>query len=311
MCVPSAPDDNAMSAKPPVPECDSMTKIAEEMDTLRSVPCSKRRTTSEYVMLCLIGFGAIDKRDGLMRVLQWSLEPLLLYSSFIKDPPSNEFEAILVTKKQVVVDDVEEFLALFNMGICCIQFDEYMQPDMVTCISRIHHLGKHWYGTFKNKTAARIRRDFYTQYGKDQRAKEIQRVLDVTGMTFTPRNMLALHDRINTLQNNLSRIERQLQSARTSNGLDATAHINLASAYRRLQASGALPATARVRPTLDLQVRVPPVMLAPLPEEPPPPPPPMSPDPIYVPSTPPAPPPVRVVARPPPTGDVFVYVVRD
>jgi hypothetical protein len=136
-------------------------------------------------------------------------------------------------------------------------------------------------------------------------------VLDVTGMTFTPRNMLALHDRINTLQNNLSRIERQLQSARTSNALDATAHINLASAYRRLQANGALPATARVRPTLDLQVRVPPVMLAPLPEEPPPPPPPMSPDPIYVPSTPPAPPPVRVVARPPPTGDVFVYVVRD
>jgi hypothetical protein len=299
-----------MSAKPPVPECDSKNKIAEEMDVLRSVHCSKRRTTSEYVMLCLIGFGAIDKRDGLMRVLQWSLEPLLLYSSFIKDPPSNEFEAILVTKKQVVVEDVEEFLALFNMGICCIQLDSYMQPDMVTCISRIHHLGKHLYGSFKSKTAARIRRDFYAQYGKDQRAKEIQRVLDVTGMTFTPRNMLALHDRINTLQSSLSRLERQVQSARVSSALDASANANLAHAYRRLQASGALPATARVRSTLDLQVRVPPVMLAPLAEEPPPPPPPMSPDPIYVPSSPDAPP-IRVVARPPPTGDVFVYVVRD
>jgi len=313
MCVPPAPEDNAMSAampKPPVPDCDNMNKIAEDMDVLRSVHCSKRRTTSEYVMLCLVGFGNIEKRDGLMRVLQWTLEPLLLYSSFIKDPPSNEFEAILVTKKQVVVEDVEEFLALFNMGICCIQFDEYMQPDMVTCISRIHHLGKHWYGTFKNKTAARIRRDFYTQYGKDQRAKEIQRVLDVTGMTFSPRNMLTLHERINTLQHSLSRLERQLQAARTSNTLDTSANANLASAYRRLQASGALPASLRVRPTLDLQVRVPPVMLAPLAEEPPPPPPPISPGPIFAPSSP-DPAPIRVVARPPPTGDVVVYVLRD
>lgn len=311
MCVTSTPDDNAMSAKPSVPECESMKKIAEEMDTLRSVPCSKRRTTSEYVMLCLIGFGSIEKRDGLMRVLQWTLEPLLLYSSFIKEPPSNEFEAILVTKKQVVVEDVEEFLALFNMGICCIQFDSYMQPDMVTCISRIHHLGKNWYGSFKHKTAARIRRDFYTQYGKDQRAKEIQRVLDVTGMTFTPRNMLVLHDRINTLQNSLSRLERQVQSARndTNSALETTAHINLASAYRRLQANVALPVSARVRPPLDVQVRVPPAMQAPLAEEPPPPPP-LSSEPIYVPSSPEAPH-IRVVSRPPPTGEVFVYIVRD
>jgi hypothetical protein len=66
----------------------------------------------------------------------------------------------------------------------------------------------------------------------------------------------------------------------------------------------------RVRPTLDLQVRVPPVMLAPLAEEPPPPPPPVPSSPIYVPSSPDHAP-LRVVARPPPTGDVFVYVVRD
>ena len=46
-----------------------------------------------------------------------------------------------------------------------------MQPDMVTCLSRIHHLGRNWYGTFRSKSAARVRRDFYAQYGKDQRAK--------------------------------------------------------------------------------------------------------------------------------------------
>jgi hypothetical protein len=239
--------------KPPVPECDNMNKIAEEMDILRNIHSSTRRTTTEYFMICLIGFGSIERRDALMRVIQWTLEPIVLYSAFIKNVDSQEFEAVIITKKQVTITCVEDWLSLFNMGLCCIQFDGYMQPDMVTCISRIHHLGKHWFGTFKSKPAARVRRDFHTQYAKDQRAKELQRVFDVTGLAVTPRNMLVLHDRINSLQHHIARLERQVQSARALSSEAATeidltvpARTNLASAYRRLQASGDLPATARV-----------------------------------------------------------------
>ena len=335
MCLLPPLDTGEMSSvlqKPPVPECENMNRIAEVMDVLRAAPLSVRRTTTEYVMLCLVGFSSIEKRDALMRVLQWTLEPLLLYSAFIKEAPSNEFEALIVTKKQVVVDDVEQWLDLFNMGICLIQFDGYMQPDMVTCISRIHHTGKHWYGTFKSKSAARVRRDFYAQYGKDQRAKDVARVLTVTGLAMTPNNMLHLHSRVNELQNRVSSLERDLQAARSGHGgasmaheagFAALAHANLASAYRRIQARGDMPEIVNpyrlqaranlptiVIPPVMLPENIPPVGMQPAMDEDPPPPPPDSP--IYIRS--PSPErahPVPYIRRPPPTGDVVVFVVRD
>ena len=335
MCLSPPPDAHAMPAatqRPPVPECENKNRIAEDMDVLHSAPLSARRSTSEYVMLCLIGFGALEKRDALLRVVQWTLEPLLLYSSYIKEHPSNEFEAIVVTKKQVVFDDVEAWLELFGMGICCIQFDGYMQPDMVTCISRIHHLGKHWFGTFKSKAAARVRRDFYAQYGKDQRARDLARVIDVTGLAMTPQNMLRLHDRVIFLQNRVSSLERELEAVhRSASGAasgaansaapapDASfatlARINLANAYRRLQARGDLP-----------PIVIPPVTLPALDEDPPPPPPPPPPpiyvddrarrsaSPIYIASPEPARAPAHpepFVRREPPNGNVVVFVVRD
>jgi hypothetical protein len=70
-------------------------------------------------------------------------------------------------------------------------------------------------------------------------------------MTVTPHNMLLLHDRVTTLQNHISRLERQMQAlrsvAREPVG-DATPSppINLASAYRRLQFSDDV--SARIRP---------------------------------------------------------------
>ena len=332
MCLPPLPDANEMPAvtqKPPVPECDNMNRIAEDMEVLHNAPLSARRTTSEYVMLCMIGFGSLDRRDALLRVVQWTLEPLLLYSSFIKEPPSNEFEAIIITKKQVVFDDVEAWLELFNMGICCIQFDGYMQPDMVTCISRIHHLGKHWFGTFKSKSAARVRRDFYAQYGKDQRARDIARVLDVTGLAMTPQNMLRLHDRVVTLQNRVSSLERELQAVHRGAASEAIepdvsfatlSRVNLANAYRRLQARGEIPSDANPHHSIQNRNGLPaiaiPAVMQPVSHEDllPPPPPPPSDLPIYIASTEPLRAqahPMSFVRRPPPTGEVVVFVVRD
>jgi len=254
MCLPPAHGFSDMpldTQKPDVPACENMNKIAEDMEVLRDMHMSSRRTTTEYLMLCLIGFAPVEKRDALMRVIQWTLEPLMLYSSYIKETDTSEFETIVITKKQVPVDALEEWLELFNMGICCIQFDNYMQSDMVTCLSRIHHLGKNWYGTFRSKAAARVRRDFYAQYGKNQKAKELARVLDVTGLAMTPRNMMVLHDRMRALQEQVVRLERQLHAARDSAAQRAPAtefaimaRANLASAYRRLQAAGDLHATA-------------------------------------------------------------------
>lgn len=276
MCLPPAEDRNTMlpssgpcPPKPPVPQCDNMNKIAEDMDVMRHVVSSGRRTTNEYLSLCIIGFGSIERRDAFLRVVQWTLEPLLLYSSFIKEVATKEFEAVLITKKQVTATAVEEWLGLFNMGVVCIQFDAYMQVDMVTCISRIHHMGRHWYGSFKAKPAARVRRDFYKEHMRETAAKEHQRVLAVTGMTVTPRNMLALHDRVSNLQAHVSHLERQIAQRRAAadaataisgeidlslsrvvDATEAVARENLASAYRRLLARGEMPLSQPQTPPL-------------------------------------------------------------
>jgi hypothetical protein len=341
--------------KPPVPKCDNMNKIAEEMDAFRLTQMSVRRTTNEYLMLCIIGFGSIDRRDALMRVIAWALEPILLYSAFIKDLSTQEFEAVVITKKQVSANAVEDWLGLFNMGLCCIQFDSYMQPDMVTCISRIHHMGKHWFGSFKARSSARVRRDFYKEHMKEIKAKEHQRLLDVTGLTLTTRNMLMLHDRVGVLQTHVARLERQIEEQRdvipehalqslvaiserqieqrraamtaaassedirdlerdattvamVSRFAQSAGRLNLASAYRRMQANVQLrdlPAAAQLQAVH---------------EEIPPPPPPMvdltSPplSPAQVPPTEPRNPQahgITFIARPAPTGNVTVYVVRE
>jgi hypothetical protein len=322
-----------------------MNQIAEEMDVMRHVVSSGRRTTSEYLSLCLIGFGSIERRDALMRVVQWALEPLLLYSSFVKDVATKEFEAVLITKKQVTATAVEDWLGLFNMGVVCIQFDSYMQADMVTCISRIHHMGRHWYGSFKAKPAARVRRDFYKEHMRETAAREHQRVLAVTGMTVTPRNMLALHDRVSNLQAHVAHLERQIQQRRAASdaasaiagemdtsltrvvdAAETAARENLASAYRRLQARGAIPVPAAMMPS---QQNTPPLVYdltsapqSPIPIEP------ASPVPAsprqddtlfvsrqwHVPLA--LPQAVAFVARPPPTGvvtvgNMTVYVMRE
>lgn len=200
--------------RPAIPDCDNKNTISEMMDSMRQTQSSVRRTTNEYKMFCFIGFASIARRDALIRVVNWALQPLLTYSAFVKDIQSQEFEAIIVTKKQIDMNAVEEWLGLFNMGICCIEFEQYMQPAMVTCISRIHYKGKHWYGSFKTKQSARVRRDFYKQYTKREQENEQQRVLEVTGMTVTPRNMLALHGRLASMQTYVRFLERENESSR-------------------------------------------------------------------------------------------------
>ena len=336
MCLPPPAHGDSMQtsntdtmSKPPIPKCDNMNKISEEMDAFRLTQMSVRRTTNEYLMLCVIGFGSIERRDALMRVISWALEPILLYSAFIKDISTLEFEAVIITKKQVSSTAVEDWLGLFNMGICCIQFDSYMQPDMVTCISRIHHMGKHWFGSFKARSSARVRRDFYKEHMKELKAKEHQRLLDITGLTLTPRNMLTLHDRVSGLQAHIARLTRVVREIREAaetpvvgygeplanlvlrlTDSDAPtrladtidARTNLTSAYRRPQASDTLPAQARIR---DVPLPPPPptVDLTSPPESP-----------AYAPNTPQQNPAVRgiaFIARPEPTGNVTLYVLRE
>ena len=304
-----------------------MNRISDDMDGFRNTMMSTRRTTNEYLMLCLIGFGSIERRDALMRVIAWALEPLLLYSAYIKDLSTQEFETVMITKKLVSATAVEEWLGLFNMGLCCIQFDSYMTPDMVTCISRIHHMGKNWFGSFKAKTSARVRRDFYKEHMKEMKAKEHQRLLEVTGLTLTTRNMLLLHDRVGSLQVQVARLERQIAERRESlPGNESLEHgeigdqgsnltvlrsrmadqqRQLTRAYSNLSAVNSRQITLMSR---ELSVEIPPpppptIDLTSSEESPP----------NVAPSQSNDAPPrgIAFIARPPPTGHVTVFVVRE
>jgi hypothetical protein len=44
-----------------------MQRIADDMQAIRSIRCSTRRSTSEYLMFCMVGFGSLERRESRRR----------------------------------------------------------------------------------------------------------------------------------------------------------------------------------------------------------------------------------------------------
>jgi hypothetical protein len=102
------------------------------------------------------------------------------------------------------------------MSVCFIEFQDYMQPDMVSCISRIHHLGNMRETNFGFKIATKIRRDFHREHNKKQKAMQAQRLLDETGLHFTMENMFALHIRVQQQRGTIQRLQEELLAERAA-----------------------------------------------------------------------------------------------
>ena len=145
------------------------------------------------VMTSLVAFGDLSMRSVFMMCVGRALQPTVMHSAYIKDVGTREFEVVLLSKKNIPLGDLENFLDLFNMSVCVIPFSRYMGPDMLEGISRILVKGRHHAGNFHTQHAQTVRRYYQCKKrGKllEDRKAEVRRV---TGMAFTPDNMLLLN----------------------------------------------------------------------------------------------------------------------
>lgn len=167
-------------------------EIAGMIQWMSEVAAATNATTYP-VMTSLVAYGDLSMRSVFMMCVGRALQPTVMHSAYIKDIATREFEVVLLSKKNIPLGDIEEFLDLFNMSVCVIPFSRYMGPDMLEGISRILVKGRHHAGNFHTQHAKTVRRYYQCKKrGKllEDKKAEVRRV---TGMTFTPENMLLLN----------------------------------------------------------------------------------------------------------------------
>ena len=182
--------------------------IEQEMDIFRNIPPEP----GKYQCMCtFVAFGTTTERTLLMNCLMYAFQPDLLYSAYVKSYENKEYETILLLRKKISVDAVENFLGLFRMSTCVIPFDTLMSDEMATSISRIH-AGSNQYGNFFSKVNTSLRRKFYYKRQKQKKMQELQHVLDVTGMRFSPDNMIRLYHELSVSRCDNATLRARIQS---------------------------------------------------------------------------------------------------
>jgi hypothetical protein len=164
--------------------------IYQQMFAFRQM---RAEQTAKYQCMCtFVAFGTTTERTLLLNCLMYALEPELLYSAYVKSYESKEYETILLLKKKISVDFLEQFLELFRMSTCIIPFETLMSDEMTTSIARIH-VGTRHHGNFHCKANASLRRKYYYKRQKNRKLREMQHVLDVTGFPYSVDNMIRLY----------------------------------------------------------------------------------------------------------------------
>jgi hypothetical protein len=141
------------------------------------------------IMTSLVAFGDLSKRSLFIMCICRAIQPTFVYSAYIKDVESQEFEVVLLSKKDINLQDFEYFLDLFSMSVCVIPFSRYMGPDMLEGISRIQLKGKHTSGNFHTKQAQTVRRCYQCKKRAKRMEEKKMQVLRVTGLSFTVDNV--------------------------------------------------------------------------------------------------------------------------
>ena len=95
--------------------------IIQQMDVFRAIP---QEMNGRYQCMCtFVAFGTTTERTLLMSCLMYALQPDLMYSAYVKSYESKEHETIMLTKKKISFDTIDNFLELFRMSTCVIPFE--------------------------------------------------------------------------------------------------------------------------------------------------------------------------------------------
>jgi hypothetical protein len=193
--------------------------IYQQMGAFRAMPIE---SSSKYNCMCtFVAFGNTTDRTLLLSCLVYALQPELIYSSYVKSYENKEYETILLLKKKIPIEMIEDFLELFRMSTCVIPFERLMSDEMATSIARIHG-GLNVSGNFHSKLNTSLRRKFYYKRQKQKKMNELKHVRDVTGLTFSPDNMIRLYHELT-----VSRCENAGLRARISNYQERVAALRI------------------------------------------------------------------------------------
>ena len=123
--------------------CVHMDSIPTLRDCMREcAPRGEAQSLEGSTYVAFFGFGSVQTHTALIHVIQTTLCPLLVHSSFVK--PSN-FEGIMALRACQSSEAVERLFDCFTMSIGVVQIDTYMCESMLTCLERIacgvHTLG--------------------------------------------------------------------------------------------------------------------------------------------------------------------------
>jgi hypothetical protein len=212
---------------PPIPHIEKIlslqtphaTLIQEQMSVFKMIP---NDDNGKYnCMFTFVAFGNTTDRSLLLTCLMYSLEPDLVYSAYVKSYDNKEYETILLMRKKISMDLLERFLDLFRMSTCIIPFDVLMADEMATSIARIH-AGSNQYGNFHSRSNTNLRRKYYYRRQQQKKTLELKRVLDVTGLSFSPDNMMRLYHELT-----ISRCENANFRARINNYQERVAALRI------------------------------------------------------------------------------------
>ena len=193
--------------------------IYQQMGAFRIIPIE---SSCKYHCMCtFVAFGNTTDRTLLLSCLVYALQPDLIYSAYVKSYESKEYETILLIKKKIPFDVIESFLDLFRMSTCVIPFETLMSNEMATSIARIHG-GTNVYGNFHSKLNTSLRRKFYYKRQKQKKMNELKHVLEVTGLTFSPDNMIRLYHELS-----VSRCDNATMRARINTYQERVAAIRI------------------------------------------------------------------------------------
>jgi len=170
-------------------------EIARIIQQMAMVPVHAGAKTYP-IMASLVAYGNQSMRAVFMMCLVSALQPSVIQAAYIKDITTAEFEVVLLSKKNVGMDELEHFLDLFNMSVCVIPLSRYMGPDMLEGIARILVKGKHQAGNWRTPQAVTVRRYYHCKKRSKRLEEQKNEVQRVTGLQFTPENMLLINTQL-------------------------------------------------------------------------------------------------------------------
>ena len=140
----------------------------------------------------LVGFGCKLLRDAVLAVLRYYLKPKLIHASMLTETRWEGFLTIRLPTCESAIEQLETICQDFACGLILIPLDGFLDNQMVSCLERIAKGSCIWgnYLTRGNSHFRAMLSDIYIQRAEQQAR---QHVLNVTGLEFTPQNMIRAH----------------------------------------------------------------------------------------------------------------------